>query len=109
VKKTALFLSLDAYRTRKTRVEEVLRGYGMSGEVALDAEDVLPSGERLDRLTECVARLDDKTRAIFLACRLEGLSYQEIGRRHQVSTRRVEKHIAKALLLITTWMEGWQP
>jgi len=40
---TALLLSIDAYRTRKTRVEEVLRADVVSDEMASDADDVLPS------------------------------------------------------------------
>jgi RNA polymerase sigma-70 factor (ECF subfamily) len=53
--------------------------------------------------------LSDKTRAIFLAHRLEGLSYQEIARLHGMSISSVHKHIAKALLVITGLMEGWYP
>lgn len=44
---------------------------------------------------------------VFLAQRLEGLSHQEIARRCRISTSTVEHHIAKALLQLTTWMEGW--
>jgi len=85
--KTALNLSIDAPGT----------------------EDVLLSRERLARLSECVARMNDKTRTIFLAHRLDGMSYQEIGRLHGLSISSVEKHIAKAMLIITGGMEGWYP
>jgi len=78
-------------------------------DTAPGTEDVLLSRERLRRLSECVARMNDKTRAIFLAHRLDGMSYQEIGRLHGLSISGVEKHVAKAVLLITGWMEGWYP
>jgi len=42
-----------------------------------------------------------------LAHRVEGLSYKEIADRHQVSISTIEKHVAKALLQVTGWMEGW--
>jgi RNA polymerase sigma-70 factor (ECF subfamily) len=107
--KTALNLSIDAHRTRKSRGEEVLLDDVVLMDTAPRAEDVLLSRERLERLSECVARMNDKTRTIFLAHRLDGLSYQEIGRLHGLSVSGVEKHVAKAVLLITGWMEGWYP
>ena len=51
--------------------------------------------------------MNDKTRAIFLAHRVDGLSYQEIARIHGLSISSVEKHVAKAALMVTGWMEGW--
>jgi len=107
--KTALNLSIDAYRTGAGRGEEVLLDDVVIVDTAPGTEDVLLSRERLRRLSECVARMNDKTRAIFLAHRLDGMSYQEIGRLHGLSVSGVEKHVAKAVLLITGWMEGWYP
>jgi RNA polymerase sigma-70 factor (ECF subfamily) len=107
--KTALNLSIDAHRARKSRGEEVLLDDVVLMDTAPRAEDVLLSRERLERLSECVARMNDRTRTIFLAHRLDGLSYQEIGRLHGLSVSGVEKHVAKAVLLITGWMEGWYP
>lgn len=71
------------------------------------AEAVLLSRERLQRLSVCLGRLNDKTRAIFLAHRVDGMSYQQIAREHGLSVSSVEKHIAKATMLVTSWMEGW--
>ena len=71
------------------------------------AETVLLARERLERMSVCLGRLNDKTRAIFLAHRIDGMSYQQIARLHGLSVSSVEKHIAKAMLLITSWMEGW--
>jgi len=107
--RTALNLSTDAYRSHASRGEEVVLDDVVIMDTAPGAEDVLLSRERLARLSECVARLNDRTRAIFLAHRLDGLSYQEIARRHGLSVSSVEKHIAKAALLVTGWMEGWYP
>lgn len=107
--KTALNLSIDGYRTRQSRGEEVVLEDDLIIDMAPGAEDIVLSRERLARLSDCVARLNYKTRAIFLAHRLDGLSYQEIGRLHGLSTSSVEKHVAKAALLITAWMEGWYP
>jgi RNA polymerase sigma factor (sigma-70 family) len=104
---TALNLSIDSHRTRERRGEEVMLEDVIIVDTAPRAEDVLLSRERLKRLSECIGRLNDKTRAIFLAHRVDGLSYQEIGRVHGLSVSSVEKHVAKAALMITGWMEGW--
>jgi RNA polymerase sigma factor (sigma-70 family) len=107
--RTALNLSIDAYRARASRGEEVLLEDVVIVDTAPGTEEVLLSRERLGRLSECMARMNEKTRAIFVAHRLEGLSYQEIGRLHGMSISGVEKHVAKAVLLITGGMEGWYP
>ncbi len=70
-------------------------------------EAVVLARERVARLSVCLGRLSDKTREIFLAHRVDGMSYQQIAQRHQLSTSTVEKHIAKATLQVSTWMEGW--
>ncbi len=107
--KTALNLSIDAHRASARQGEEVLLDEVVLIDTAPGTEDVMLSRERVARLSECLARLNDRTRAIFLAHRVEGLTYQEIGRLHGLSISGVEKHIAKALLLITEGMEGWYP
>jgi RNA polymerase sigma factor (sigma-70 family) len=107
--KTALNLSIDAHRTRASHGEEVMLDDVVIVDTAPGTEDVLLSRERLRRLSECVARMNDKTRTIFLAHRLDGMSYREIGKLHGLSISSVEKHVAKAVLLITGWMEGWYP
>ena len=107
--RTALNLSIDAYRSRASHGDEVLLDDVVLVDTAPCIEDVHLSRERLQRLSECVARMNDKTRSIFLAHRLDGLSYQEIGQLHGLSISGVEKHVAKAVLIITGWMEGWYP
>ncbi len=107
--RTALNLSVDAHRSRATRGEEVLLDDVDIIDTAPGIEEVLLSRERLRRLSECLARLNHKTRAILLAHRVDGLSYQEIGRLHGLSISSVEKQVAKATLLITAGMEGWYP
>ena len=103
----ALNLSIDAYRARTNRGEEVMLDDVVLVDATPGAEDVLLGRERLTRMSEGLSHLNGKTRAIFLAQRVDGMSYQEIAQKHRLSISAVEKHIAKAVLLLTDWMEGW--
>ncbi len=104
---TALNLSVDAHRARRVRGEEVLLDDVVLVDTRPSAESVLLARERLERLSACLGRLNDKTRAIFLAHRVDGISYQQIAKLQGLSVSSVEKHIAKATMLVTSWMEGW--
>jgi RNA polymerase sigma-70 factor (ECF subfamily) len=107
--RTALNLSTDAYRMSRNHGEQVILDEVVIADGSPGLEAVLLARERVTRLSDCLGRLDARTRDIFLAHRIDGMSYQEIARRHRVSVSAVEKHIAKAMLLLTGWMEGWWP
>jgi RNA polymerase sigma factor (sigma-70 family) len=106
--RAALNLSIDAHRTRQTRGEEVLLEDVVLVDAAPSAEAVLLGRERLARLSVCLGRLNETSRAILLAHRVDGMSYQDIASARGLSVSAVEKHIAKATLLLTSWMEGWR-
>ena len=105
--RAALNLSIDAYRASKSRGEQVLLEETVLVDATPSAEAVLLGRERIARLSECLACLDARTRKIFLAHRVDGLSYLEIARDHGLSVSSIEKHIAKATLVLTSAMEGW--
>jgi RNA polymerase sigma factor (sigma-70 family) len=105
----ALNLSIDAQRVRRTRGEEVLLEDVVLVDATPSAESVLLGKERLARLGVCLGRLNETSRSILLAHRLDGMSYQEIAKARGLSVSAVEKHIAKATLLLTNGMEGWWP
>lgn len=105
--RTALNLSVDAHRARMNHGEEVVLEDVVLIDTSPDAEAVVLARERLARMSVCLGRLTEKTRDIFLSHRVDGMTYQEIARQHGLSTSTVEKHIAKATLQVTTWMEGW--
>ena len=105
--RVALNLSIDRHRADLTRGEQVLLEDVVLIDTAPAAEDVLLARERMQRLSLCLGRLSEKTRTIFLAYRLDGQSYKEIARRQGVSTSTVEKHVARATMQLTEWMDGW--
>ena len=105
--RAALNLSIDDYRTRRNRGEQILLDEVELIDATPTAETILLAREQLARLSESLAGLDAKTQRIFLAQRVDGMSYLEIARDHGLSVSAVEKHIAKATLVVTRSMEGW--
>jgi RNA polymerase sigma factor (sigma-70 family) len=105
--RAALNLSIDTHRMRLNHGDEVLLEEVVLIDATPTAEAVVLARERVARLSVFLGRLNEKTRDIFLAHRIDGMTYQQIAQRHQLSISTVEKHIAKATLQITSWMEGW--
>ena len=56
--------------------------------------------DTLRRLEAVMLRLKPKTREIFLAKRLDGMSYAEIAERTGLSVKGVEKHMSKAIAAV---------
>lgn len=61
--------------------------------------------DTLRRLERAMLRLKPKTREIFLAKRLDGMSYAEIAERTGLSVKGVEKHMSKAIAVIDRAMD----
>jgi RNA polymerase sigma-70 factor (ECF subfamily) len=105
--RAALNLSIDAYRETKGRGEAVVFDEAVLVDTSPGVEAVALARERMTRLLECLRGLNTKSRDILLDHRFHGMSYQEIARKHGLSVSAVEKHIARATLAVTRWMEGW--
>jgi len=58
------------------------------------------------RLEQALAGLPRLQREIFLAHRLDGLSYDQIALRTGLSVRRVERPLARALCVIDRQLSG---
>jgi RNA polymerase sigma-70 factor (ECF subfamily) len=65
--------------------------------------------DTLRRLEAAMLRLKPKTREIFLAKRLDGMTYAEIAERTGLSVKGVEKHMSKAIAMIDRAMERDRP
>lgn len=103
--RTAFNISIDNYRREKNLQNQA---------EAPEAEDAAPLQDeviaarvRLSRVKAGLNRLPARTREIFLMHRLDNLKYHEIASRLGISQSAVEKHIAKAVLFLTEWTEGW--
>jgi RNA polymerase sigma-70 factor (ECF subfamily) len=62
--------------------------------------------ELLRRLQDAIASMPRKQRDIFLAHRLEGMSYAEIACRTGLSVKQVERQMARAITKLCKQMDG---
>jgi RNA polymerase sigma factor (sigma-70 family) len=67
----------------------------------LSPERIALATEDLVRLVEGLRKLPERTRDILILRCFEGLKNAEIAQLHHISTRAVEKHIAKALAALS--------
>lgn len=65
-----------------------------------DPHDALEARDMIRLVEDAIARLNPTTRDVFLMHRFDELSYQEIANIKGMKVKRVEKHIAKALIAI---------
>jgi RNA polymerase sigma factor (sigma-70 family) len=65
-----------------------------------------PDPELLARLEQAMMTIPARTREIFLAHRVHGLSYREISAVTGLSVRGVQKHMARALYGLDRALEG---
>jgi RNA polymerase sigma factor (sigma-70 family) len=66
---------------------------------------VLEARDKLRRLDQAMHKLRPRTRAIFLAHRLHGLSYTEIAAETGLSVKGVEKQMAKAIAKLSRFLD----
>lgn len=62
--------------------------------------------EQLRRIEQAILNLPKRQREIFLACRLDDMPYSEIAARTGLTTRRVERQMARAICNIDRQIEG---
>ncbi len=104
--RTAINISVDNYR-RDRFIADVTIEDILESENSPLQDEVLVLRNRLERVRQGLAKLNPRTRDIFVMHRLEDLKYREIAQRLGISQSAVEKHIAKAALFLTEWTEGW--
>ncbi|MEO9132938.1 MAG: sigma-70 family RNA polymerase sigma factor [Sphingomonas sp.] len=64
----------------------------------------LEARDSLARLEAAMARLKPKTREIFLAHRLDGMTYAEIAEFNGMSVKGIEKQMSRAIAHIDRWV-----
>ncbi|QDX26736.1 RNA polymerase subunit sigma [Sphingomonas suaedae] len=65
--------------------------------------------EIIERLEAGLQRMPKRQREIFLAIRLDDLSYAEIAERTGLSAEQVEQHFAQSMLALRDVLDGSPP
>jgi RNA polymerase sigma factor (sigma-70 family) len=71
-----------------------------------DSERQLNARQEVERLKQSLARMPRRCRQAFELRKFEGLSQREVSERMGISQSTVEKHLAKALLLLAQDMKS---
>ncbi|MBS1101578.1 sigma-70 family RNA polymerase sigma factor [Gluconobacter sp. Dm-62] len=108
ITRSAINSSLNAIRREQQGCVQAAEGF----ETLLDTPDPAPSQEQIYESSQKLAhfhagceQLPDRTRQIFLMNRVEKMKYSHIAQSLTISESSVEKHIAKALVFLSTWMD----
>lgn len=106
--RTTVNIAIDKARKRKQGrlAHEPVENFTIA-DTAPQPDDVYASRRRLERLSEGFATLDPVTAKMLHNRRIEGLTVQAIAAIHGVSVSTVEKRLAKGLLFLVNWMDGW--
>lgn len=104
--RTVLNLSSDLHRHKvhSATIAETIKTVQLQ-ETQPSAVDVFAAQERLRHMKAGLDRLSPRRREVFVLNRIEGYSFPQIAERLGITLSAVEKHAAKALLLITDWMD----
>lgn len=106
IARTAVNLAIDqGRRKRSAPFAEFTPATFEIADACPGPAEVWAARNRLNRLSAGLAALNERTRSILLAQRVDGLSYSEIARREGISVSAVEKQIARAMLFLSEWMQ----
>lgn len=83
-------------RARKEKVilDEIIAG---NTELYTHIEEAIFKKEYASVLDKLIAQLPDRRQKIFMACKLEGKSYQQVAKEYGIATTTVNDHLQKAM------------
>lgn len=108
LRRTALNLMRDrARRAKSAPFDNVAVELDSVADAHPQPDEIVRGRERLRRVQSGIDRLDAQSRRCLLGRRLDELSYAQIAERENLTVGAVEKRVARAILFLTQWMDGW--
>jgi RNA polymerase sigma-70 factor (ECF subfamily) len=102
-------LAIDTQRRGKVRQKTAIELAVLAPMQWPASDEVVDTEQRLARVEAAIAALPSRCREVFLMHRIDGLSYSEIAAQRGISVSTVEKHIARACLMIDSRLHGETP
>lgn len=94
------------YFRKASGEKRLLAGWQRSMEYGTNSTDDLLEQERSRQLLEeAIAGLPPQRKRVFTLCKIEGLSYEEVGRQLGISPSTVNDHIVKAMHSIRAYIQ----
>ncbi|MEM8759957.1 MAG: RNA polymerase sigma factor [Pseudomonadota bacterium] len=97
-------LAIDWHRRRKVEATNH-RAHALLRDNSIDAERVVIARDQVRRIAAALAELPSRTVAAFRMSRLDGLTYEEIGRRLGISKAGAYRLVAQALVKIVVHLD----
>ena len=104
---TAANLAVDRHRQARRLVSEPVDFDATLADDSPLQDEVFAARERLRRVQAGLERLPPRTRQVFVMHKVEGMKLREIAASLGITQSAVEKHVAKAVLFLTEWTQGW--
>ncbi len=105
---TAAHLAVDQHRSARRSNSQPIENFSATLENNSPLQDeVLEARERLRRVQAGLEKLPPRTRQVFVMHRVQGMKLREISTSLGITQSAVEKHVAKAVLFLTEWTDGW--
>jgi RNA polymerase sigma factor (sigma-70 family) len=105
---TAARLAVDRHRRRRFIAALPLESFSDSlNDNSPLQDEVLAVRERLRRVQAGLERLPPRTRQVFVMHKVQEMKLREIAAALGITQSAVEKHVAKAVLFLTEWTQGW--
>lgn len=105
--RTAGAVLIDRARRRKSRRTDAHLAFDpdFHGDADIDPERIVAARQELDAVIAALLSLPERTRTVFLLCRLEGCKQREIAEQLGVSLSTVEKDMVKAIRHLSAQVE----
>ncbi len=105
---TAANLAIDRHRQGKRISGSPIEAFDAILEDNSPLQDeVLAARQRLRRVQAGLQKLPPRTRQVFVMHKVQGMKLREIASTLGITQSAVEKHVAKAVLFLTEWTQGW--
>jgi RNA polymerase sigma-70 factor (family 1) len=98
-------LVYDFFRKSNRKKEVEMHFYAMSVDYNILSEDAIESNENIQLVNDAINLLSPKRKKIFIMCKVDGKSYEEVSNELNISKSTIHDHIVKANHFIKDYLK----